>query len=1001
MLTNFTVHISSSLLVFPGHTAQITVTGQFSNGSSAPLGSGLSFGATDPSVATVNGAGLVTAVGEGNTTITVGAGGLPPKSVSVSVAFGFNPPPATAILSPANGAPVERGQLVTVNVKADDPTGGVVRTEFRTSGAFVSSNSATYSVRATDTRGFNFNVPIGAPIGGVITAAAWSVDVAGLISPTATISLVVSDLTAPLVSILTPTNGQPFNDGFTVTVTVASSDAVGVGRVRYQTSGALTLSGAQTNAFLLSATNVFQFIVPPGAPTPELFITAFAQDEAGNERTSTPVQVELTGADITPPATIITAASAPGSSVSNVLSYSVTDGFADLKYVQIYFRRNGICTFNLYTETSGTNILGRFFPQSGTNGTVVFDSTQMGGDGFYEFYSVGVDFVGNRELPPTNADQTATFNAGTVWIHITSSTNIAAGDTSLDNANLRISNAVVTIAGAHSFKNVEVLGTGMITHAEATATNEPVFNLTLWTLSMTSNATINVNGRGYLGGQQPGNPVNEGRTTNNALGATVRSAGSHGGLGGVFGGTPNALYGNLVQPTDLGSGGSSRGDGVAPGGDGGGRIRLNTINIAADGAMRADGFLGLGFQAGSGSGGSVYLLTRSLSGLGLITADGGAGEVGGGGGRIGIHYTDMSTKNPSLIRAIGGDGSFADGGNGTVFLKGPDELDGTLIVDGQSIASPFSGLPIPTGVTFDNIIIRNDARVIVDNPIAVRNALEIRSGSILTHSVGQTNGLQIVCKTLLIDGASSIDISGKGYRGGQRDGNTQNPGETLGGQAGAQARSGGSYGGLGGVFDGSGGNLVYGTPHDPVYLGAGGSSRGDSAAAGGNGGGRVAIIASNSVTIHGAIRADGQNGNGFQAGSGAGGSIKIQTSLFQGSGSISANGGVNEVGGGGGRIAVLYNFIGAGSNDFNGLRNVTASGGKGSHRHGSAGTVLMRQSSLSWGDLYLDATTTNATAQLWSPLTPIGLGRVAALTTNTLTLDGAVAVLPGGLAGLL
>jgi hypothetical protein len=687
--------------------------------------------------------------------------------------------------------------------------------------------------------------------------------------------------------------------------------------------------------------------------------------------------------------------------VSNVLSYTVTDGFADLAYVQVYFRRNGIGTYNIFTETSGTNILGRFFPQSGTNGTVVFDSTRMGGDGFYEFYSVGVDQTGNREAAPGSADQTATFNAGTVWVEVTTATNLSATDFSLDNVNLRISNAVVTIEGAHTFHNVELLGTSRISHAEATVSNEPSFNLTLWTLSMTSNASINVTGRGYLGGQQPGNPFNQARTTNNALGSTTQAGGSHGGLGGIhLGSVPNPIYGNLQQPTELGSGGGSRGDQFVAGGNGGGRIRIAAINIAADGAMRADGNTGNGWQSGGGSGGSIFLVTRTLSGLGLVTANGGGNEVGGGGGRIAVQHTDISTKDTSLIRAVGFDGTQADGGNGTVFLKGPEDNNGTLMIDGLGVVGPFNGLPIPVGVIFDNIILRNNARVVVDDPIVVRDALEIQTGAVLTHSVAQTNGLHITAKRVLVDATSAIDVTGRGYRGGYRDGNNQNPGETLGGQVGAAQQVGGSHGGLGGDFSGLGNNLVYGSPYDPVHLGAGGGSRGDQFVTGGNGGGRITIVASNRVTVHGVIRADGQAGNGWQSGGGAGGSIKIEAPLFFGTGSVTANGGGNEVGGGGGRIRIDYDLLGLGSNNFSQTRNITASGFKGSVRHGSSGTVLLRQGGQMIGDLILDATTTNATAQLWSPLTPIGPGRSVALTTDTLTLDGAVPVLPGGLVGL-
>ncbi len=507
-------------------------------------------------------------------------------------------------------------------------------------------------------------------------------------------------------------------------------------------------------------------------------------------------------------------------------------------------------------------------------------------------------------------------------------------------------------------------------------------------------------GRGYQGGQQPGNAANQGRTTNNALGSTATSGGSHGGFGGVGTGTPNPLYGSVVTPLDLGSGGSSRGDNFFPGGDGGGRIFINALNVAADGEINANGLSGSGFNSGSGSGGSIYMIVRSLSGNGIVAADGGQGEVGGGGGRVAVHYIDLYTKDTGLIQAIGGDATTADGGNGTVFLLGFGESNGTLIVDGQGVSSPFSGLPIPVGLTFDNIILRNNARVVVDDVISVNGSLQVLSGSILTHSVTQTNGIRINAGSVFVDSTASINASAKGYRGGFRDGNAQSPGETLNGQVGAQAKAGGSYGGLGAVNSGPGSNLGYGTPYAPIYLGAGGSSRGDNFFSGGNGGGRITIVATNRVTVHGAITADGQDGTGFQSGSGAGGSIWIQTALFEGSGSVRANGGAFEVGGGGGRIRVDYNFIGSGTNDFNGLRNVTAAGGKSTSQAGSAGSVLMKSSSQGIGDLYIDATYTNATAPLWSStLTPVGLGRSVALTTNELTVDGEVALLPGGLVG--
>ena len=1002
VITNIAVAPASVVLVYTGETASLTVVGQFSDGSVSPTLSGVQFANSDPSVISVGNTGLVAALADGNAQVYVSASNLPPVAVPVSVVTGNNPAPVVDLLNPPNNSTVQPGAPLSVMVRAQDPLAGVVRLYLVVTGVVSYADQRQISPAASDTtRSFDFTVPTNAMLGGTFVATVWAQDIAGLTSTPKTVTVNVADLTAPQATLLSPTNGAKFNSGQTVTVVVAASDNIGVSQAGYFTSGALNQSDSRS-VTPAPATNVtFSFVVPQSPPQPELYIFGTARDTAGNTVTSSPVQIELTDADITAPETFVTAI-APPNGATALVNYTVWSGLSDLKYVQLYFRRDGIGTFNLYTETGGpTNILGRYWPQSGTNGTIVFDSTRMGGDGRYEFYTVGVDTHDNREIAPTNGFDGATnFNAGTAWISVTSSVFIAATNMSLDNANLRISNAVVTLEGNHTFLNVDLLGTGRITHAGATTSNEPMFNLTAWTIAVDSNAAVDVTGIGYLGGWRVDNAGNQGRTASNSPGSSVHSGGSYGGAGGFTDGTPNPPYGSIVTPIDLGSGGSSRGDAFVSGGNGGGRIALNVINVAADGAIRANGNNGSGGYSGSGSGGSVYIITRTLSGRGWVEANGGAYEVAGGGGRVAIHYLDMATKDSALIRAIGGDGSVADGGNGTVFFFDFSASNSTLVVDGQGVASPFTALPIPNEFTFDHIIIRNNARAIVDDPIVVNDSLQILTGSILTHSVAQTNGVRITAKRVFVDATSAIDVSGKGYRGGRRDGNSNDRGETLNGQPGAQVRAGGSYGGLGGVQDGPGGNLVYGTPYDPVYLGAGGSSRGDGFGAGGNGGGRITITATDRVTIRGVVTAEGLTGAGWYAGSGAGGSIKITTSLFEGSGTVSANGGGNEVGGGGGRILVNYNFVGAGTNDFNGLRSVTAAGGKGSSRHGSAGTVLFKQNSQTYGDLYVDATMTNATGSAWTPFTPVGLGRSVALTTNELTMDGQVPVAPGGLVGL-
>jgi len=81
-----------------------------------------------------------------------------------------------------------------------------------------------------------------------------------------------------------------------------------------------------------------------------------------------------------------------------------------------------------------------------------------------------------------------------------------------------------------------------------------------------------------------------------------------------------------------------------------------------------NGGTGHSYQAGSGSGGTVHITTATLSGTGLIHANGGAHEVGGGGGRIAVYYGTLEILTDQII-AKSGAGSYADGQDGTVHLE--------------------------------------------------------------------------------------------------------------------------------------------------------------------------------------------------------------------------------------------------------------------------------------------------------------------------------------------
>jgi len=1005
VLATISVDPAAVGLVSIGQPQQLAVTGHYSDGSTKNLTGSASYATGNPAVAAVNAAGTVTATGNGATQVTVAFAGAAPVTLPLTVDTSLDVPPALQVLSPTDGTKVERGQSVFVTTRATSAAGGVTGVSLNASGETSYTETKQLGASLDSTQSFSFVVSSAAAIGGNITMQLQATDTSGKSSPAVSITLKVADLTAPAVTITAPANQKPYNYGDTVNLAVSASDAVGVTQIRYETSGSLVLSGsAPISPVSRAAGASFSLKIPYGLQSPDVRLLAYASDAAGNEGQAIPVDIYVSSADITPPDTTVSAVDTPGNSVSTSVSYQVNSGMDDLDHVELYFRRNGIGTFNRYTNAGAGNPQGSFFPQTGNTGTVLFDSTQMGGDGSYEFYSVGVDKTGNREPAPVDAsgkvvaDKTALFNAGTLWTTISTATVIAAGDSSYDNKNIKVLNTTLTVNGTHSFHNVDLLQGAVLTHAATTTSAETRLDLSLWSLSVDSKSSINVDSLGYLGGDGGDNNSCPGRTAGNVAGSTLKSAGSYGGLGGAVSGTPNGVYGDMTAPAVLGSGGGC-GDYSRAGGSGGGWVAIHAGGIALDGVVSANGGAGNGYQAGSGSGGTVSLVTSTLSGSGVIRANGGGNEVGGGGGRVAINYLDVSTMTTSNIQSLGGHGNAASGANGTVFLKSTATGNGTLVIDGQGVSTAYTTLPIPAGYVFDNIELRNSARVVADTPVVVSGTLSLTGGSILTHTLGSEAGLTIQANRVEVDATSSLDVSTRGYRGGLGDGNTGCNGITLGALVGAPLKSGGSYGGYGGAISGSN-NAPYGQPSAAIYLGSGGGC-GDYSRTGGHGGGLIKITAGEALVVDGSILANGGTGNGYQAGSGSGGSISITTSLLQGAGAIAANGGGNEVGGGGGRVAINYNYLGNPGQDLAGLRNISAFGGHGNASWGSAGTVLLNRGGQQYGDLYVDDNMTNkTTSSAWTPLTPLGFGKIVSLTANTITTSGAVPLALNGLVGM-
>ena len=147
-----------------------------------------------------------------------------------------------------------------------------------------------------------------------------------------------------------------------------------------------------------------------------------------------------------------------------------------------------------------------------------------------------------------------------------------------------------------------------------------------------------------------------------------------------------------------------------------------------------------------------------------------------------------------------------------------------------------------------------------------------------------------ICTNLMVASNGTINVDAKGYGYNATTVTGYGPGGGL-------NYAGGGYGGVGGQPQGTAGQ-PYGSTNAPTDPGSGARA---------NGGGAVLIQASGVVTVNNTISANG----GGNTSAGSGGSVYITCATFAGSnGVVSANGGVPSTdtsgGGGGGRIAVIY-----------------------------------------------------------------------------------------------
>ncbi len=263
--------------------------------------------------------------------------------------------------------------------------------------------------------------------------------------------------------------------------------------------------------------------------------------------------------------------------------------------------------------------------------------------------------------------------------------------------------------------------------------------------------------------------------------ATGKGAyGPHSGTGaGAYGGSYDGglAWGSLTEPYGVGSSPAADNTYNAPAG---GAIWIEVTGATAlAGSIRADSVSAWGQWNGySGSGGAVYLKTRTLSGTGAISADCTNGSAGGNqnsgaGGRVSILLThgELDSFPDANITAIAGYSSYGHvGGTGTVLVRSPQKPNGVLYMRDRATKygmyayrpKPNQLARIPANQTWvlDEIVF--GANAILEVPTGT--TLDLRGGLESISSTGNTldeTGLIVDGGTLLLPSAETHTISGK------------------------------------------------------------------------------------------------------------------------------------------------------------------------------------------------------------------------------------------------
>ena len=240
--------------------------------------------------------------------------------------------------------------------------------------------------------------------------------------------------------------------------------------------------------------------------------------------------------------------------------------------------------------------------------------------------------------------------------------------------------------------------------------------------------------------------------------------------------------------------------------------------------------------------------------------------------------------------------------------------------------------PVNAFGTF-NLTIRNGGVVHPSDGYLVLSNLLVDTGGWLTSIAGQTNLSVAILSNAVVATGGLVGVDAQGFAQATGPG----AGSSVSGLG-----AGAGYGGFGGDSATAGGGVPYGSATQPVDRGSGGGLGSGPLSGGSQGGGAIRLNVGGTLTIDGAISAEGNAGVQDNSGGGSGGSIWVTAGTLAGNGSIAADGGPGELyggsGGSGGRIALYRHSAGRHTTNFSGT--ISAYGGDG-YSWGDDGTVLV------------------------------------------------------------